>query len=79
MEAQNSAGDSGRVFGRILDQACGTGILTLKIARRFPQARIIGVDLTDEYLRVARRKAEALGLNQHGIYLGHGLRRSVRI
>ena len=48
---------------RILDQACGTGILTLKIARRFPQARIVGVDLTDEYLRVARKKAAALGLN----------------
>ena len=48
---------------RILDQACGTGILTLKIARRFPQARIVGVDLTEEYLRVARKKAEALGLN----------------
>jgi demethylmenaquinone methyltransferase/2-methoxy-6-polyprenyl-1,4-benzoquinol methylase len=49
---------------RILDQACGTGILTLKIARRFPHARIIGVDLTDEYLRVARKKAEALGLSR---------------
>jgi demethylmenaquinone methyltransferase/2-methoxy-6-polyprenyl-1,4-benzoquinol methylase len=49
---------------RILDQACGTGILTLKLARRFPQARIVGVDLTEEYLRVARKKAEALGLKR---------------
>jgi len=49
---------------RILDQACGTGILTLKIARRFPQARIVGVDLTAEYLRVAQKKAAALGLNR---------------
>lgn len=49
---------------RILDQACGTGILTLKISRRFPQARIVGVDLTAEYLQVARKKAGALGLNQ---------------
>jgi demethylmenaquinone methyltransferase / 2-methoxy-6-polyprenyl-1,4-benzoquinol methylase len=48
---------------RILDQACGTGILTLKIARRFPQARIVGIDLTAEYLAVARKRARALGLN----------------
>ena len=49
---------------RILDQASGTGILTLKIARRFPHAQIVGVDLTEEYLRMARKKAEALGLNR---------------
>ena len=48
---------------RILDQACGTGILTLKIAQRFPHAQIVGVDLTAEYLREAQKKAAALGLN----------------
>jgi demethylmenaquinone methyltransferase/2-methoxy-6-polyprenyl-1,4-benzoquinol methylase len=47
---------------RILDQACGTGILTFKIARRFPQSRVIGVDLQDEYVTIARKKAEDLQL-----------------
>lgn len=47
---------------RIADQACGTGILTIKIARRFPHARVIGIDVTGGYLRVAKEKAEALGL-----------------
>lgn len=48
---------------RILDQACGTGILTLLLARRFPRARITGVDLQQAYLDQARAKARALGLS----------------
>jgi len=46
----------------IMDQACGTGILSIEIARRFPRSMVIGVDMTEEYLEVARRKAEVLKL-----------------
>ncbi len=42
---------------RILDQACGTGILTFQIAQKFPRSWIVGVDLLEEYLSVAREKA----------------------
>jgi demethylmenaquinone methyltransferase/2-methoxy-6-polyprenyl-1,4-benzoquinol methylase len=41
---------------RILDLACGTGISTAAIARRFPHAHIVGVELREEYLAFARRK-----------------------
>lgn len=41
---------------RILDLACGTGLSTLAIARRFPRARIVGVELREEYLAFAREK-----------------------
>jgi demethylmenaquinone methyltransferase / 2-methoxy-6-polyprenyl-1,4-benzoquinol methylase len=41
----------------LLDQACGTGILTLKVARRFPSCRVTGVELREEYLDFARKKA----------------------
>jgi demethylmenaquinone methyltransferase / 2-methoxy-6-polyprenyl-1,4-benzoquinol methylase len=41
---------------RILDLACGTGILTLEIARRFPAAKVVGVELREEYLALAREK-----------------------
>ncbi len=41
---------------RILDLACGTGISTAAIARRFPGAQIVGVELREEYLAIARRK-----------------------
>ncbi len=35
---------------RILDLACGTGIVTLGLARRQPGAEILGVDITGDYL-----------------------------
>lgn len=47
---------------RILDLACGTGISTLAIARRFPHARIVGVELREEYLALAREKVRRRGL-----------------
>lgn len=42
--------------GPVLDLACGTGISTLSIARRFPHRRVVGVELREEYLRIARQK-----------------------
>jgi demethylmenaquinone methyltransferase / 2-methoxy-6-polyprenyl-1,4-benzoquinol methylase len=47
---------------RILDLACGTGISTIAIARRFPASRIVGVELREEYLAIARAKLRRLGL-----------------
>ena len=47
---------------RVLDQACGTGILTLAIARAFPGCRVTGVELRDEYLDIAREKARSAGI-----------------
>lgn len=44
---------------QIIDQACGTGLLTFKIAQRFPFCRIVGVDLQGEYLGIAKKKAGA--------------------
>jgi demethylmenaquinone methyltransferase / 2-methoxy-6-polyprenyl-1,4-benzoquinol methylase len=49
---------------RILDLACGTGLSTLAIARRFPGSRIVGVELRDEYLAIARAKFQRLGLDR---------------
>jgi demethylmenaquinone methyltransferase / 2-methoxy-6-polyprenyl-1,4-benzoquinol methylase len=55
---------------RILDQACGTGILTLQIARAFPGCQVTGVELRDEYLDIARRKARAAGIGNVEFILG---------
>lgn len=46
---------------RILDLACGTGILTLRIASRYPSCKVIGVELRNEYLDIARAKARRQG------------------
>ena len=54
----------------IIDQACGTGILTLKIARRFPDCKVIGIELRDEYLTIAREKARTSGINNVDFILG---------
>ncbi len=55
---------------RILDQACGTGILTFKIARRFPRSRVVGVDVLEEYLRIAKEKAKGENLANVQFILG---------
>ena len=41
----------------ILDLACGTGLSTFAFARAFPETRIVGVELRDEYLQRAKRRA----------------------
>lgn len=41
----------------ILDLACGTGILTRSLASKFPNASIIGVDITRNYLDIAVRNS----------------------
>lgn len=43
---------------RVLDLACGTGILSFAIAARFPRCDVTGVDITEGYLAVAREKAK---------------------
>ena len=47
----------------ILDLACGTGISTFAFAQAFPHARIVGVELRDEYLQRARAKCVGVQLN----------------
>jgi ubiquinone/menaquinone biosynthesis methyltransferase len=41
---------------RCVDLACGTGDLTLGLAERYPDGDILGVDLTESMLDVARRR-----------------------
>lgn len=55
---------------RVIDQACGTGILTFKIARRFPHCRVTGVELREEYLNIALEKKRALKSNNVEFILG---------
>jgi demethylmenaquinone methyltransferase/2-methoxy-6-polyprenyl-1,4-benzoquinol methylase len=41
----------------VLDLACGTGILTRKIAKKFPSAQVVGIDITKSYLDVAKQNS----------------------
>jgi len=47
---------------RVLDLACGTGISTLAIARHRPGCHVVGVELRDEYLDIARKKVQSRGI-----------------
>lgn len=44
---------------RLLDVACGTGVLLGEIAERFPDVRLSGVDLSAEMLAMARNRIGA--------------------
>ena len=48
---------------RILDVATGTGDLAIAMARRIEGVQVMGVDLSEAMLAVARRKVEARGLD----------------
>ncbi len=45
----------------ILDVGCGTGEITSRLAALFPQARLIGVDLLESHLELARSRYPELG------------------
>lgn len=54
---------------RILDLGCGTGSTTLLLKQKFPQAEVIGLDLSPYMLVVAEHKSQQAGLEvqwQHG-------------
>ncbi len=43
----------------ILDLACGTGILTRKIAVKFPKSRVVGIDISKNYLKIAEKTSSS--------------------
>ena len=49
---------------KIMDVAMGTGDLAIAMAKRVDRTQILGVDLSEEMLAVARRKIEKQGLEE---------------
>ena len=45
---------------RILDAGCGTGEVASRLAELFPRARVLGVDILDNHLELARSRYAAL-------------------
>lgn len=46
--------------GKIVDIGCGSGTLAIEAAKRFPDARICGIDVDPRMLSQARKKAGSL-------------------
>ena len=48
--------------GSVLEVACGTGLNLIAVARRFPEARLYGFDISTEMLATARASVAKKGL-----------------
>ncbi len=46
---------------RVLDIGTGTGCIALAIASRYPEAEIVGIDISDEALALAEKNSKRLG------------------
>ena len=46
---------------RILDAGCGTGEIASRLAERFPRAQVLGVDIIDDHLALARERYAGAG------------------
>lgn len=52
---------------RVLDVACGTGLVALEAARAVgPVGNVVGVDISDQMVEAARRRAAGQGLTNTG-------------
>jgi SAM-dependent methyltransferase len=48
--------------GRLVDVGCGAGRLTCRLASRYPELEVVGVDLDQDAVRLARDHADATGI-----------------
>jgi SAM-dependent methyltransferase len=49
------------VEANVLDAGCGTGEISQRLALMLPRARLLGVDIIDDHLELARGRCAALG------------------
>lgn len=58
---------------RVLDMGCGSAILAMAAANRLPNSRIIGVDIDEVSVQVAKENAKLNGVSQQlKLYIGNG-------
>ncbi len=54
---------------RILDFGCGSGASTSNLSRMFPSAKIVGIELEQDLLSIARSRAKYYELDNVELYL----------
>jgi release factor glutamine methyltransferase len=63
---------------RMIDVGTGSGIIALTLAAEFPKAEIVGADISEDALMLARENAERLGLTDRVHFLQSNLLESVQ-
>lgn len=60
-------------YSRMVDLGTGSGVIALTLAAEFPKAEIVGADVSEDALMLARENAERLGLVDHVRFLRSSL------
>ena len=63
---------------RIIDVGTGSGVIALTLAAEFPTAEIVGADISDDALMLARENAERLKLADRVLFLRSNLLESIQ-
>jgi len=63
---------------RIIDVGTGSGVIALTLAAEFPTAEIVGADVSDDALMLARENAERLKLADRVLFLRSNLLESIQ-
>ena len=65
-------------YSRMVDVGTGSGVIALTLAAEFPKAEIVGADISEDALILARENAERLGLADRVGFLRSNLLKSVQ-
>src|SRR6266511_3604987 len=65
-------------YSRMVDVGTGSGVIALTLAAEFPKAEVIGADISEDALMLARENAERLGLADRVQFLRSNLLESVQ-
>jgi len=65
-------------YSRMVDVGTGSGVIALTVAAEFPRAEIVGTDISEDALMLARENAEQLGLSHRVRLLRSNLLESVQ-
>src|SRR4029450_2835101 len=64
-------------YSRMIDVGTGSGVIALTLAAEFPKAEVVGADISEDALMLARENAERLGLADRVRFLRSNLLENV--